>query len=596
MEAFAERHLGPVLAEANAAGNTLSLGALDHVAAAVDSTLSSRTYDQALAERRATNDRLATQNPVSNAAGTVAGMFAGGGVLAKALPAGLRAVEGASALSNAARTAAVGGGVAGTDAALHGAPLSGVATAAATGAVLGPLVGKAVEGAAELGARYAAPPLSRAWQFVAKKTGMDTAALRQWLTNYKTTTGRDASVAEALQSHTTGDMQSIAQRNPVLTDALQTYQDQVMGGLPGRASASVAQAMSGMDRPEFLRPLQPRDMTPNSVNTTLRASAKSAFDAIRDQPIQLSEELRDTPELIRAMGGSKWLGLRGRLHDNELTLNDVDDIRRALNKQSPHPGSDLSMLSDSVVDEAASQSPAYTTILNKFGQAARFEQGFNHGIGGGTVESASNKAVIRAVNTPEGAQGLRAGTLARARDLAASSPRAAAQLARDLASSTDTQRNVTRSISPAKGTRLVNQAAAVDEAGRNLDAITPSRVGPTPEGRPIQGVGQVGEAAIHAAAGNPHGVGYRLLGAMRALKTSGVFPPAVQRQLGTQLTSTNPAIQAQALDTVDRFLAARKGRSVLAPVGAAATGALIGASMQPAAPDTETSGVSFYAP
>lgn len=332
----------------------------------------------------------AQMHPWANDAGHVAGILEGAKILTPALEAaGLVPAAGAGAVANGAKLAGAGAVTSAAQATANGESPGDVGTSAVIGGIAGPvgakvadLAGGAITRAAEATGLKSA--VGRGWKLLAKKLGVTANDLTQWSQNFEQTNGFKPNIASMLGAHARGEVKGLASANPELRGTM-TDVANVMTEKAGTAPAEIAR----------------------------RSEMTAAMDPIRDTPVALPKDLRDDADLRAALKGRAFRNLRIRLHKDELTLGDVDQIRQQLNTVSPNPGSEFAQLADEVRSHAEDQVPAYGDMLQKYAEQSNVIAGMKHGLAGGTAETAPVDLQKR-MGKPGTDRGLQAGQQLRA--------------------------------------------------------------------------------------------------------------------------------------------------------------------------------------
>lgn len=573
------QNVGNTSAFLSSLGNTASFGLAPAAMRTGMNAMSPGSGDAMQQNVDATN----AANPAGAAAGAVAAIPVDmaltapiGGLGAEGTAAGAL-LRGGGAAGNVARATATGGTAAAVQAATAGESPGDIAANAAVGAVAGPLIGKAA-GVAAGAVRGLRSPAARAWAYIAKRIGVSGDDLQSFVDAHTAQTGTSPSVQQVLDAHAAGAVKDFASNNPQSAMLLQQAQRTAQEGLPAQATAVVENAGIPRPTPTFLAGVHPNQQSPMGLANHLDTTMDAAMQPMRDASVSLPEELRGDPDLNTAIAGRKFRDIRERLDNDELTLGDVDIIRQQLNAAAAnHPAgshSPFGQLANEVRDEAASQIPAYQGALDEYGNGARYIQGFNHSYStGATAETATDASTRRALGTPEGMQGHAAGVATNMRNQAADGPQQALTTLQQIATPGAPQ-TALRSATGAMTNAPEQAAAAHVQAMRAVNASTPASVAPAREGNASLTTGLAETAA------GAHFAGFsQVARAATHFLRRNAFPPAVQREIATGLTSTDPAVRAVTLARLKRENAGAKGIKELQLVMSGVGGAAVASGM-----------------
>lgn len=523
---------------------------------------------------------LRQQYPLPSLTGTVAG------TVGPALLPGVGAAVGgavagdvASAGMNLGRAVLLGGSTAAADTAARGGSLADDAMSGVAGAVAGPVVGKvagfvapyvgnAVRGATSIARQLAgdtAPAASaasrRAWAYVASKLGVSADDMAKFVAQRKADTGQAPTLQEVMQAHSAGGIKNLANSNPETAMALQEGQRASQAALPAQAAATVEAAGIPAPKPAFLKNVPAAAQSPTQANpihplvAARDAGMKAAMAPINATPVDLSLEpllkkkvytqLPDEAQkLVRAAAKSA-----GDLADATVSipLEHVDVMRRTFRslQQTPKNRALFRGLANDVGEAATAQVPAYGKALNDFADADNYILGFAHAGAPGAVGSDVAAAQQRALETPHGLAGHRAGVMTTLRDQANRSPAAATAALNDMAGEGTANRTIaTIAGQPAADTAQL-RAKALLAGQRSATASTPSAIQPADEGsntRNLLAATAEGAAGLHLSAAG------RASRVISDFITRAKLPPALQREVGKAFTSRDPAVVAATLD------------------------------------------------
>jgi hypothetical protein len=304
-----------------------------------------------LAEER--GEQLARAHPYASATGVLGGLVGGAVGMAPAIEkAGLGAVAGQS-VRNVAKAAGLGAGMSYAESALHGGDAAENALAAAAGGVAGPIAGKVAGTVVNRVGRVS----TRAWRILASKMeGVTPADLKSW---YEASLSRGArpNIAAMLDAHSRGEIQGFASHNPAMRGALV---DEARSAAATKGTASEEMARS--------------------------AAFRQGMESLdRSSPVSLPQDLRDDPAVLDALKGYQYRGLRTRLADDKLTLDDADTLRQRLASASAKPGDEFTQARDAVTQAAEVQNPGYAKLVSDYRTASDEIAGLSHGLGGGNA-------------------------------------------------------------------------------------------------------------------------------------------------------------------------------------------------------------------
>ena len=336
-----------------------------------------QAYDAAsqAADERA--DQLSAAHPYLSAAGALGGIIGGAVGMAPAVEkAGLGAVAG-QAWRNVGKAAALGAGMGYADSALHGGDTAENALAAGVGGAVGPIAGKVAGVAVNRVGKLS----ERGWRALASKLeGVTPADLKAWYAQDLATSGGRSNLAAMVNAHARGEIQGFASQNPAMRGALV---DEARSAIAAKGTAPEEMARS--------------------------AAFRQGMESLdRSSPVSLPQELRDDPAVLDAVKGYQYRGLRIRLADDKLTLDDADTLRQRLGSASVKPGDEFTQARDAVTQAAETQNPGYAKLVGDYKSASNEIAGLSHGQHGGT-EANMPPDLQRRISTPEARQGLATG-------------------------------------------------------------------------------------------------------------------------------------------------------------------------------------------
>lgn len=499
------------------------------------------TTPQGAAQQQSQNQQA---NPEASAMGTVAGTVApmlipGIGEAAEAIPAfGLT-----GGAANLVRAAIAGGTIAGADTLTRTGNLGDAALNAGIGAVAGPVIGKVAGSALGIASKLS-PGATKAWSYIASKIGVDPSDLSSFITAHTALTGQQPSIQQVLDAHAAGAVKDFAQNNPQSAMILQKAQQDATNALPAQAQQVVQGTGVPAPTPTFLKGVPATGQAPQTLLDARDTAMDTAMGQMRDEPVDLPEDLRGDPDLANAMSGRLYRGLRERLDNNELTLGDVDTIRQQLNAVSPNSGSPFAQLAGELTSAASDQVPQYAGALQEYGKASKYIEGFNHSYPGqAPMETATNPSTRQALQTPEGQAGHAAGIQANVMNAAGSSPAGATSTLRAIAQPGDTQTAL--AAASTQPNNAPQQAQALLNAQTSVARSTPQSVAPAADGG---GAENALIGGMEAAAGAHFGPISRGARAIAGWLKNSTFAPAVQTAVAKGLTSNDPIIRQNTLD------------------------------------------------
>lgn len=559
---------GAIYTGAHSATDAATFGLADRASAAMGAGLSTITgkpmsYDEAYAKIQANNAKNSNENPISAAAGNVAGTILGAGKLAKVatmIPGGAAVVDALapvakSPITNVLKSAVTGGAAAGAYNAADQLGHTGtinpdeVAINTAAGGLLGPVVSK-------IGTAMAAGVKSsstKAMQLLASKLGESPDVLQKTYDNWNAYVGRVPTMAELTGMKSQGELRQFAQTNPIVQQGINEAADTAAAQRPQSLAQTVEDNSGG--------PAQ--DI--NQLTQARKARMTQAMDPIRTQPVTIDDTqagLLQDPRVRSAIRRDP--DLRGKVDDtldeidqngssNNLTVNDMDNIRQSLRGQqtamlnpansmhNPHVAAGYGNMADNIADLATggdNQHP-YAQALQQFEQDSNYIKGFKHGGAGKSTGEANTPELINALNEPEGLEGHQAGIVSRTSAAAAASPDSAVRTAGQLAAGTGDSAVLRGAVGQQNFQRIQNAATAESKGAEALNNIT-GRVNPDQDS--ISG-SQVAQTAAAAASHSPAGLMFH---AARAIPSFAKQSPAVQTQIVKYLA--NPKMTQQGIN------------------------------------------------
>lgn len=583
----------------HSATDAATFGLADKASAGLATLISPMTgkqmsYDEAYQKIQANNQRNAAANPVSAAAGNIAGTVLGAGKLAKvasAIP-GVAGVVDAlapvakSPVTNVLKSAVTGGAAAGGYTAVDNLARTGsvnpddVLINTATGAALGPAVTK-------IGTALAKGVVSsstKAMQLLADKLGETPDVLQNAYNNFAAATGRVPTMAELVGMKSQGELKQLASNNPIVQQGVNEAADTAASQRPQTLAQTVEDNSGG--------PAQ--DI--NQLTQARKARMTQAMDPIRTQPVTIDDTqagLLQDPRVRSAIRRDP--DLRGKVDDTldeidqngsstNLTINDMDNIRQSLRGQqtallnpansahNPHVAAGYGNMADNIADLATGSDPThpYAQALSQFEQDSNYIKGFKHGAQGKTIGEAGTPDLINALNEPEGQAGHQAGIVSRVSAQAAASPDSAVRTAAQLANSGGDTAALRQAVGQTNFAKTQAAATAETKGNDALNAIT-GRVNPDEEsfsGR--QAAQTVAAAASHSPAG-------LMFHAARAIPSFTKQSPAVQQQIVKYLA--NPNMTQQGINLLRKAGARDEEIRKFAVSLSAATGANVASTM-----------------
>lgn len=534
-------------------------------------------------------------HPLAHLTGELGGAVAGGGALehagvaiaSKLAPGAVRAAQAAMTLQkgqlvrNTARLAAQGaasgaaygaatGAVHGSDDGVGGAAIGageGALLGGAGGAVLGPTGALAAKGVSTV-ARAFSDTSAKAIAALAKRFNMAPADLDAAYKNFTADAGHPPSLAEIADLQSRGELQKLAQRNPVIGAAAERARAKAASELPTYLSQKTAQTVG-----------HPQDLS--DLVSARDADATAAMDPIRDNLLGLSSQEADfmKGDITQHMGikGPVRHEIAQQLDQGTLSLGNADTIRKNLSAQArAKPGEGYDQLADQFNKIVRSASPEYGHMLDRYAEHSRYIDAFQHGTTGKTMGQTSDPSLIGALQTPEGQSGYQAGLATRIHDQSFKNESSAARTADELGQTAATSANAAKTFGANTTAPLARAATAKSKALENLSVISPGTPQPTAEGN-------VG--ALHAGLAAVSGMKGMLYHGIQAATQGIKLSPAVQSKLGDMLTDPRQSQQAIAYlraqgvkDHALRVLMTQVARATARPAGAA--GAYLRGSIQ----------------
>lgn len=602
----------------------------------------------------ATPEHGADQHPIASAAGNIIGSLVSGAGEAKlglaaakavapkatAAVTGALALRGQQAWQNLVRLSGVGALSAGTQGATQGAvegaqangatgAVEGAATGGVAGAVMGAAAGPLAAGGMKIiskGVDMVADASSRSMQVFAKKLAMPVNQLVQVMRDYKSATGKNASIADVIDAKTKANLKddvtayqsshaamldAASQNEAALPGAVQrqlknlgsTQTDLVPGGSASTGSLNALADTRDSISDAAMKPIRSAPIVLDSRHAVLlkdpdvKAIARNARPENPDDP-RLSERLGDATDAITPptpkpapVGGSNVVGLPAAktaapqkvnyanlVSRNDLTLGDVETLRKGLSEASDTAfkngdstsGIGLRNRAQQVAAIGRVQFPEYGNMLDEYAHNSRFIKGFEHASNGGSADNIPrvDPQLHADLQTDEGKAGLELGARTKMVDNASTETGAAGVInkARQPTAANKnlpvSEQNNQREMAQAHTTSQENYAGLSGGTLKSQESETRSA---------LKTAGEAGFAAlgVHATTGfKVHAIGRFLLG-------NGVRPSTANELVNT-ITSKNfdPIKLGQQIDALNLTASAR--RTVLANV-ARATGRPVGA-------------------
>lgn len=568
------------------AGNKLSAlltTALSHVVPGVKT----QSYDEALGGINAQQQADTAAHPIAAVGGEVAGALGTGAGLGKgalkiaehvapeatAKVASALALKSGEPIKNLLRLAGLGsltgatfGGAQGfvqgaTD---TGSPLEaakqgfeGVGTGAVLGAPFGVAAAAVPKAATALKDTFSGPS-NRALNLLSKYVDLAPDQLRKMITDFKNSTGRNATIADILDAKSTANVAPFTSAFQSSAARMQDAADTALEQLPKNVSTQITK--SGSTETPFV------DTKGNQVNfSTARMSrlvqAQStamdqAMAPIRNRSITLTpedEQLLTHPLVRKAIAGDPVLrqkfamardllqpardeqgniipDLLGGEYADNMNVGDFERLRRTLRgaqdqalnpaagrAYNPAVAQDYKNLAGAFNELATNQVPEYGHALESYAQQQRFINGFEHGQAGRSALDAKNSGDIATFSTPEGRAGLEVGARSRLADAAGKSESGAKATINQLRQSSETP--TTESIPIPQVTKMQDMARAETRSQQNFGALASGQLKSRAE-EATQGIRSAAEVGTAAAGHTTTGFGFHAV--WRFLRGAGV--------------------------------------------------------------------------
>lgn len=525
---FLENVVGNTASALNTLGDVASFG----IAPAIQRTVMNAFNPGSGDELQRTIDQTNAANPAGQVAGFAAaipvGMALTGG-LGEAIAAPLQATR-AAPIANAFLTAggktgqlgrmAVTGGTGGAvEAAAHGGGADEILTGAGLGAVLGPAAGVAAPAVVGTVKRIVQGPGAKAWRYLADKIGASPAEVQAAVDAYVQRTGRQPSVQQIMTDHDAGVLAQFGSQQPHAGAVLREGADATTTVPTGSGAASLPGA------PTLLANVAPGDASVTVLLDARDRATDTAVDAIRTNPVSLPDWLVDDIIGSPALNSRKWQGVRDRISTDTATIDDIDKVRKRLQKINAN---EYSTDIDDLIDDLRQHTPAeYTQIMDDYAAASRYIDAFDMGTSGTNTTRVTNAGQRNTLNSAEGRAALDVGT----------TMREGAQRARSSAPST---------------LRPQTAQSAASNAGTAIADVA--------IGAPISGARQAIMAITKVAQGLN-------------------LPPRLQREIAEGLTSTDPAVRNATIERLRRASISNENIRRLRVAASGSTGAVVGESV-----------------
>lgn len=596
---IAAKALLPALAEVLPSAGAATSSALGRVATAVGGN--------AVGDAAAT--ALNTAGSAAASAGQAGGALAG--AAGKAVSAAL-APTGGGALGNvvqAAKLGAVGAGV--NEMATEGTvvPNANTLMAMGEGALIGPIIAKVAgmgsAATAELAQRFSdmltgttvGAALNRAATgALASLIKDDPQKLQQAAQVFQQITGQPPSIAAMMDAADGGRavarLRSMAANNPEVAQALQGHLDAFNAQQPNALAQTITKAVpppsaalpDGALAMALTKPgpagqeLGPLNDTLNGLMDNARATATKQGTPWNTTRLTLTPDdlgiLQDggVRRALRANPTDEGLALRQKVSatvddltddqgkpivgmiSNRLTVDDIDAIRQSLRQygraaSNSHIQGDFGGLATQVEDLAARETPTYAAGLQAQRDAGDYLRGFQ-AAQTGTLPADATGDVAASLQTAAGNAGYTAGAARRAGSAALTNgPQGAASTADQLANNAGVGYQLGEALPGPAGQQVQSVASQVQSARQTLQAAVPS----SPVEHPEPQASDMLEAGVDAAMGMNIRGAAKISRLLYGLVNSKRLDPRVADKLGQMLTSTDPAVQKQALTAVGKL-------------------------------------------
>lgn len=344
-------------------------------------------------------------HPIAGTVGGVAGSVMGGGAASAALKGSrfaraLAPVAGQK-LTNVAKSAATGAAIGGTNALAEGQPLPQAAQTAAITAVAAPPVQKV------LGYSLAKlqPAGRKAMQTLADNIGETPKVLQDAYDSFLKVTGRIPSMAELVGLQSQGKLRDLARANPTI--AASAIKAANFGNAPlheqlnATQNATMPQSAQGLGELRDMETDAAMNMPHPHTGVPLKETLVNDPHGILLAP-HVEMALRPNSQLNSRLGQGGVMGseLMDRITNNQATIGDVDQVRRALRDvqsslMSPSVGAqhardpimarEFGDMANKVEGLGVRADKDYGAVLQNYRNASNYAEGFTHGLKGNSI-------------------------------------------------------------------------------------------------------------------------------------------------------------------------------------------------------------------
>jgi hypothetical protein len=383
-----------------------------------------------LAYSRGKSQGEAEGSPIASTIGGTTGAVMGGGALGSAAKgsrfARALAADTGSKMLNVAKSAGTGFTLGTGTALAQGQDLPQAAQTGAVTAALTP-VGQKVVG---YSLSKLQPVAQKAMQTLADTLGQSPKMLQDAYDSFVKVTGRLPSMAEITDLASQGKLKDLAKANPTIANAAMKAAN--YGNAPlheqlqtlNNQAAIKPQSAAGINELRDTETSQFMNAPHPTTGVPLKDTLVNDPNGILQSP-HVEYALRPNTKLNARMGQLNMNGespILERINDNQATIGDIDTVRKALRDQQsglsqPPVGSEhqrdpimakeFGDIANKVEGLGVRADKDYGRVLTNYRNAANYEQGFTHGLNGGSATDLppDDSRLIKAFKTFHGNEG-----------------------------------------------------------------------------------------------------------------------------------------------------------------------------------------------
>lgn len=465
--------------------------------------------------------------------------------------------------------------------------------------VLGAVGGAAVGKAADLVATKLAPLSDRGWQLLAKhinKTaatgGFDSMAadsaartmLRDWhvdpqdlATNAAKAAaangGKPVPLAAVLTQSAQAHLAKAAGTSPELGNPLAAAQSNLEASgpsiVPAQINAAVAgvphtnsptgysgvqniAALEGARDANMSAAMGPLRQTPVVVTAQDAQSLDDAYTAVRGKLENMPAATETAGVLARVRQAAQDVADPNGPGMATMSLDDIEKLRHAVGQATPLPANNSLAYSSGralqrdIAGIGTRQVQGYADALTQYGRHSAYIDGFQDGLPGKAIEQIPGAAAqLRQASGPAYAEGHASGLVSGLADKAAASPSGTQSVLNTLSQDNAIGASLRNAYGPQAQGTLASLGRTLGGANQAMSAVAPSG----PVSAPTSAVGQnLAHAAVGITTGHHYAVWHNLAGTIMSLFHSHGMSPAAGGVAAKMLTSTDPAVQQQAVN------------------------------------------------